>query len=203
MNKIITISREYGAGGHSIGQRVAAELGIPFYDKDILRATIKATGYEADIVEKEQEDLSVGENILKTLSSFSINSFNDTQDAIFEIQRAVILNYAKQGPCVILGRCADVILSEAGFDTLNVFVHADEVHRAVRLSDSDMMNTKNATEIKKMIVKKDNSRHTYYHHYTGKTWGDSHNYDLTVDSGKLGYDLCVKLIVEAAQDAVE
>lgn len=203
MNKIITISREYGAGGHSIGQKVASELGIPFYDKDIMKATMKATGYEKDIVEKEQEDRSVGENILKAISSFSLNSFSDTQDAIFEIQRAVILNLAKQGPCVILGRCADVILAAAGFETLNVFIHADEVHRAVRLSESDLMNTKNASEIKKMIVKKDNSRHTYYHHYTGKTWGDSHNYDLTLDSGKLGYDLCAKIIAEAARESAE
>ncbi|MDO5540854.1 MAG: cytidylate kinase-like family protein [Eubacteriales bacterium] len=203
MSKIITLSREYGAGGHSIGQKVAEELGIPLYDKDIMRATMKATGYEKELIEKEQEERSVGDNILRTISAYSSSYFNDTQDAIFEIQKTIITQFAKEGPCVILGRCADVILAEAGFETLDVFVYADTVHRAMRLSQSDLLNTKDATKIQKMITKKDNSRHVYYHHYTGKKWGDSHNYDLMLDSGKLGYDLCVKLITMAARETVE
>lgn len=203
MNKIITLSREYGAGGHSIGEKVAEQLGIPFYDKDIMRATMKATGYEKELIEKEQEDRSAGDNIWKTISSYSSSYFNDTQDAIFEIQKAIITKLAQEGPCVILGRCADVILAEAGFETLDVFVYADNVHRAMRLSQSDLLNTKDATKIQKIITKKDESRHIYYHHYTGKKWGDNHNYDLMLDSGKLGYDLCIKLIVEAAEGAVE
>lgn len=203
MNKIITISREYGAGGHSIGKRVAEKLGIPFYDKDILRATVEGTGYEAELIEQEQEDRSVSGNIFKNIGSFSATWASDPQDAIFEVQKAVMISLAKKGPCVILGRCADVVLGEAGVETLDVFIYADTVHRAVRLSAEDMMNTKNATAIQKMIEKKDSSRHTYYHHYTGKKWGDSHNYDLALDSGKLGYDLCVNLIVNAANNSVE
>lgn len=200
MNKIITISREYGAGGHSIGQRVAEELGIPFYDKDIMRETMKATGYEKELIEKEQEERSAGNNILKTISAYSSSYFNDTQDAIFEIQKAIVTKFAKEGPCVILGRCANVILEEAGFETLDVYIYADMVHRAMRVSQSDLLNTKDATKIQKMIAKKDDSRHIYYHHYTGRKWGDSHCYDLMLDSGKLGYDLCTKLIVTAANE---
>ena len=98
---------------------------------------------------------------------------------------------------MILGRCADQILREVGIESINVFIHADEVHRAVRVSE--MTGCTNATELQKLLAKKDGSRHTYYSHYTGKKWGDSHNYQLTLDSGALGYDLCVKLIVEAAQ----
>ena len=99
--------------------------------------------------------------------------------------------------CVILGRCADEILREAGVEALNVFIHADAVHRAVRVSE--LTGCTDATELQKMIAKKDGSRHTYYNHYTGKKWGDCHNYQMVLDSGALGYDLCVKLITEAAQ----
>ena len=183
MNKVITISREYGAGGHSIGTKVAEALGIPFYDRDIVRATAEESGFEKKLIEKEEEDRSTTDDIWKKISSISSSYFNDSQDAIHEIQKAIIIKMAQQGPCVILGRCAD------------------ELHRGVRVTE--LTGTKNATEIQKMLAKRDNARHKYYNHYTGQKWGDSHNYDMTLDSGKLGYDLCVKLIVEAASEIEE
>ena len=196
MNKVITISREYGAGGHSIGKRVAEELGIEIYDRDIVRETVKASGFEAEVVEQEAEDVSKTSYFLKSLVAGSVH-YHDPQDAIHDVQRAVILKFAQQGPCVILGRCADEILRESDVETLNVFIHADDLHRAVRISE--LTGVTNATELQKMLTKKDASRRNYYAHYTGKKWGDSHNYDLTLDSGKLGDDLCVKLIVEAVR----
>lgn len=199
MKKIITIGREYGAGGHSIGTRVAQELGIPFYDKDIMRETAKASGYELDLIESESEEISRQESFWKSLAQFSNAYYKDTQDAIWEVQKAIILHLAQEGPCVILGRCADVILREAGFETMDVFIHADDVHRAVRLSR--MTGNDNATELQKMMEKKDTSRHNYYTRYAGKTWGDSHNYHLTLDSGALGDELCVRTIVELARAA--
>ena len=135
MDKIITISREYGAGGHSIGQQVAKELGIPFYDRDILKATVQTSGFDPDMVEHDQEDVSSTNFFFKSICSFADASFSDTQDAIHDVQKAVILHFAKEGPCVILGRCADEILREAGMESLNVFIHADAVHRAVRASE--------------------------------------------------------------------
>ena len=198
MNKIITISREYGAGGHSIGRQVAEQLGIPFYDRDIVRETVKASGFDMDTVEHDQEDVSRADFLFKSICSLSAPSYNDTQDAIHEVQRAVILQFAKAGPCVILGRCADDILRKAGVECLNVFIHADDVHRAVRVSE--ITGCTNATELQKMLAKKDGSRHTYYTHYTGKKWGDSRNYHLTLDSGALGYERCVQLIGAAAAD---
>ena len=197
MNKIITISREYGAGGHSIGQQVAKHLGIPFYDRDIIKETAKASGFDPELVEGEGEDVSSASSILNTICAVSSSYFSNTQDAIHDVQKAIILHFAQQGPCVILGRCADEILREAGIDSLSVFIHADEVHRAVRVSE--MTGSTDATQLQKLLAKKDNSRHTYYNHYTGKKWGDSHNYHMTLDSGALGYDTCVKLIVAAAQ----
>lgn len=197
MSKIITISREYGAGGHSIGVAVAEKLGIPFYDRDIVRATAKESGFEMELIEKEEEDVSKTTSIFKSICAVSSAYYKDSQEAIHEVQKAIIINLAKQGSCVILGRCADVILKEAGIESLNVFIHADDVHRAVRVSE--MTGSKNATELQKLIAKKDNSRHNYYSRFTGKKWGDSHNYNMTLDSGMLGYDLCVDIIAQAAQ----
>ncbi len=196
MNKVITISREYGAGGHTIGKRVAQELGIEIYDKDIVRETVRASGFETEVVQEEEEDVSKASAFLKSLCSSSVH-YRDPQEVIHEVQTAVILQFAKKGPCVILGRCADDILRESGVEALNVFIHADDLHRAVRISE--MTGVTNATELQKLMAKKDSSRRNYYEHYTRKKWGDSHNYDLTLDSGKLGVDLCVRMIVEAAK----
>lgn len=128
MNRIITISREYGAGGHSIGRRVAEELGIPFYDRDIVKQTVKASGYDLDMVEHDEEDVTRTGFFLKSLCSVSDASFSDTQDAIHEVQSTVILHLAKEGPCVILGRCADEILRKADIKSMNVFIRADAAH---------------------------------------------------------------------------
>ena len=196
MNKVITISREYGAGGHTIDKRVAQELGIEIYDKDIVRETVRASGFETEVVQEEEEDVSKASTFLKSLCSSSVH-YRDPQEVIHEVQTAVILQFAKKGPCVILGRCADDILRESDMDVLNVFIHADDLHRAVRISE--MTGITNATELQKLMAKKDSSRRNYYEHYTHKKWGDSHNYDLTLDSGKLGVDLCVQMIVEAAK----
>lgn len=200
MEKVITISREYGAGGHSIGRAVAEQLGIPFYDRDIIRETVKAGGFDIDLVEEEEEDISHAESILQSICAISSgSSYQDTQAAIHDVQAAIMVRFAKEGPCVILGRCADEILRKAGIDCLNVFIHADDIHRAVRVSE--LIGSKNATEIQKRMTKKDDSRHTYYNRFTGKKWGDVRNYHLTLDSGLLGYETCVKIIAEAAQAA--
>ena len=165
MNKVITISREYGAGGHTIGKRVAQELGIEIYDKDIVRETVRASGFETEVVQEEEEDVSKASTFLKSLCSSSVH-YRDPQEVIHEVQTAVILQFAKKGPCVILGRCADDILREIDMDVLNVFIHADDLHRAVRISE--MTGITNATELQKLMAKKDSSRRNYYEHYTHK-----------------------------------
>ena len=197
MNKVITISREYGAGGHTIGKRVAQELGIQLYDRDIVRETVRASGYDIETVQEEEEEVSRGSAILNSILSNSVH-FPNTQDAIHEVQQAVILRYAKAGPCVILGRCADETLRSSGIPCLNVFIHASEIHRAARMKEETGVT--DATELQRMIVRKDNLRRNYYNHYTGRQWGDSHNYHLTLDSGVLGDELCVRLILAAARE---
>ena len=195
--KVITLSREYGAGGHSIGRKVAAELGIEFYDKDIFRETVKASGFDPDTINSEEEEISTADSILKTICNASSFFFSDTQNAIHEVQQAVIQHFAEMGPCVILGRCADDTLAKAGIDSFDVFIHADVIHRAQRVGE--ILGTQDINEIRKAISKKDTSRRNYYNHYTGKHWGDARNYDMCLNSGALGYDTCARMIVDAVK----
>ena len=197
MTKIITISREYGAGGHSIGRQVAEKLGIPFYDRDIVRETAKTSGFDPELIENEEEDISKSDSIWRSICSASSTYFHDTQAEIHDVQQAIILRLAQQGPCVILGRCADEILRTSGIPCLNVFIHASDIHRVERVRE--LTGETNPTELQRIMAKKDAMRRNYYVHYTGKQWGDSHNFHLSLDSGVLGYDLCVELIVAAAR----
>ena len=193
MNKVITISREFGAGGQEIAKRVAEELGITIYDKDIVRETVKASGFDFDMVRREEEEVSRTSTFFRGLNAF----YPDPSEVIHDVQQAVIVKFAKAGPCVILGRGADEILRKAEIDSLNVFIHASELHRAARLQKK--LGITDVTELQKLMTRHDNNRRNYYTHYTGKQWGDYKNYHLTLDSGILGDDLCVKLILEAAQ----
>ena len=190
---VITMAREYASGGSEIAQAVADKLGIPLYNKELITLAAKKSGLT-------EEAIAASENQRSGSLIYSLYMMGNTMplaDQVYILQSNVIKELASQGPCVILGRCADEILREAGMESLNVFIHADAVHRAVRASE--LTGCTDATELQKIIAKKDNSRHTYYNHYTGKKWGDSHNYHLVLDSGKLGYSLCAKLIIEAAK----
>lgn len=191
--KIITLCREYGAGGHSIGRRVAEELGIELYDKDIIAETAKSLGIDPSQLEEEEEVISRAESFIRSITPISY----DRKDAIYDIQRSVILEIVKKGPCVILGRCADALLEEAGIDSLDVFLYADEAHRARRVGE--LHHTENAGEIARIMKKEDHDRRNYYTHYTGKFWGDRRNFNLMLDTGALGYGTCVKIICEAAR----
>ena len=194
MNTIITISREYGAGGHSIAKRVAQELGIEIYDRDIIRNTAKDSGLDTGTVEREEEEISRADAFLRMIAPAA---YVDRRDTIHEIECREILMLASKGPCVIIGRCADVILDEAGIESLNVFIYADELHRAVRASE--LLGTKNPSEIQKAMRRTDAARRNYYQQFSGRKWGDYNNYNLMLDSGLLGYDTCVKLICDAAR----
>ena len=164
--KIITISRQYGAGGREIGLAVGKELGITLYDRDIIAATAKASSIDASQIEREGEEISATESILRNITPISYVQ----KDFIYETQRSVILDLAAQGPWIILGRCADVVLHDAGIETLNVYIYSDEAHRAERISG--YLDTTDTAEIVRAMKKKDRARRSYYEHYTGQHWGD-------------------------------
>lgn len=191
--KIITISREYGAGGHTLGRIVAKKLGIEIYDRDIVRTTAKESGLEEEKIWAKEETMFKTDSFLRSISPISYSQL----DSIFEIEKEAILNYAKNGPCVVVGRCADVILKEAGFDTLNVFLHADREARFKRVAE--LIGTDNEDKVYKTIKSMDNARGAYYEYYTDKQWGDAKNYDLVLNVGTISEDACVEIICKAAQ----
>ena len=195
---VITISREYGSGGHSIGQRVAKELGIEFYDRDIIKATVAQSGLDTEEIERLEEEITRSELFFRMITPAG---YMDPHDAVSDIERHVILELAQKGPCVILGRCADDIMAKAGIPSLNVFLYAGLLHRAARVSK--LIGSENPTEIQRKIQKTDAARRSFYQQYTGKRWGDSRNFTLSLDTGVLGYDTCVKLICEAARSGEE
>lgn len=193
---IITISREYGAGGHTIGQRVAEELGIEFYDKDIINAAVKESGLDALEVERAEEEINRRELFLRMIAP---SSYVDQQYYIRSIEQRFIVELALKGPCVILGRCADDILAKANIPSLDVFLYASDIHRAARIGT--LIGSSNPTEIQKKMQKTDSARRAYYEQFTGKKWGNIRNYTLSLDTGFLGYDTTVQLICDAARKA--
>ena len=193
---IITISREYGAGGHSIGKSVAKELGIEFFDRDIIRAAVKESGLDTLEVEQAEEEITRTGIFLRMIAP---TSYLDQQSYIRTIEQRIIVELALKGPCVILGRCADDILEKASIPSLNVFLYASDIHRAARVGE--LIGSSNPTEIQKKMQKTDAARRAYYEQFTGKKWGNSRNYTLSLDTGFLGYDTAVQLICEAARKA--
>lgn len=194
MSCIITISREYGAGGTSIGRCVAKELGIELYDRDIIRDTVLKTGLDAGVIEHEEEEISRGDAFLRMITPAA---YFDRREAIREIEHDVILGFARKGPCVLLGRCSDIILEKADIECFKVFLYADVIHRAARVGE--ILNTNNPSVIQKAMKKTDHARRSYYQEFTGLRWGDCNNYNLMLDTGTLGYELSAKLICEAVR----
>lgn len=196
MYPVITISREFGSGGHSIGEKVAKKLNIPFLDQEIVNQVAEESGYAREMVEEQGEHASTA-NKWFDVSAASAMYFQSPQDEIFIIQKKVILEAAAKGPCVIVGRCADYLLRKADMKCLNVMIHADMEHRKKRVLER--YGEVKDVGIEKRILKKDKQRKTYYRYYTDQEWGSYRNYDISLDSGRLGEDYCVELICALAE----
>ncbi len=192
--KIITISREFGSGGRTIGREVAAKLGIPFYDKELVDHIALESGFAPKFVEEHGEH-SPGKSLLSYAFAPQgipgVMNGLSTADFLWNVQCSVILQLAEKGPCVIVGRNADYILKDRP-DCLHVFTHADleyREHRIVRLyGDSEKSPAVR-------IQEKDKRRKINYQHYTGRTWGLAQNYDLSLCTSTLGIENCVDIIV--------
>jgi cytidylate kinase len=194
---IITISREYGAGGRTVARGLAQELGIEYYDIDFVRMTAKLSGYSEDDIRREGEDMSGGRKFINQF--LSTNAYNSSYDAIFEAQREVILDLAKK-PCIIVGRCSNMILREEGIDSFDIFLYADLEHRRKRALE---LNENGKMDIDKYIARRDRLRNTYYHAYTGHLMGDARDYNICLDTGKIGMDECVVILAQLLKDKVK
>ena len=198
-NYVVSISREFGSGGRLIGKKLAASLGIPCYDRTLIQKTAEKSGLSPDFIARAEErarsrfhmsiaPIGIG---APTMSSHGI----PVSHQAFFAQSDVIRELADQGPCVIVGRCADYILRERE-DCLNVFIHASMAARAdriVRLYGSSEKSPE------KRLEEKDKRRRVYYKHYTDGDWGMSQNYHLSLDSGIIGIQRCVDIISELAK----
>lgn len=184
---IITISREFGSGGRTIGKMVAEKLGIPCYDAELITELAKQSGFAESYV-KEAGEYTPG-GFLDTLLT-SRTSGPTNEDILWQIQCNVITDLAKKGPCVIVGRCAGYILKGVP-NVLRIFVHADMDFRARRIVE---VYGERAESPAQRLKDKDKRRSTYYRFYTGQKWGELRAYDLTLNSGKLGIEKCSELI---------
>lgn len=185
-NRVITISREFGSGGRTIGKKVAEQLGIPCYDSELIQKIAEESGFDAKFVQEAGEYAPGG-----FLSNLSSRTFGPTnEDYLWKIQYQIISRLAGQGPCVIVGRCADYILRDKA-DCLRVFIHADAQFRARRIVQE---YGERAESPEQRLRDKDKRRAAYHRFYTNMKWGHAQNYDLTLNSGTLGIDKCVEII---------
>ncbi len=191
--KAITISREYGAGGHTIGHQVAERLGVEFYDRDIILSTAHESGLDISQITEEEEIMRKRDSVLRVIRPAAF----DIKDTVFEYERQAIVKLASEGPCVLLGRCAGVALEEAGIDHMSVFLYASEEYRLPRVME--LAECEDAEQAKRIMRKVDYARHAYYECYTGRHWGNIREYTLALNVGLLGKEACVDLIERAAQ----
>ena len=199
-HKVITISREFGTGARTIGQKLAAELGYAYYDRAIIQMAADKSGLSPDFIEKNEEK-STNSFLFNIATSAYISSGMNLQytvpvnDKAFLAQSEVIRELAEKGDCVIVGRCANYILSEHP-DLLRVFVRADKPDRIERIINEYGYNAKNAeSELSKI----DKGRANYYKYYTGSAWKSMDNYDLCINTSKLDIDQAVKLLADVAR----
>ena len=196
MYPIITISREFGSGGHTIAKKLAEQLSLPLYDSVIVEQAAKESGFDSQMVEQQGEYVSRSSRWLAGLTYPATSYYESPQDKIFRVQSKIIQEFAEKGPCIIVGRCADYVLRKAGFLTLNVFIHADTKFRAARVLDR---YGETSVNIYKRLEQKDRDRKTYYKFYTDQHWGDYRNYHISLDSSLLGEDTCAQIISQAAE----
>lgn len=186
-NRVVTISREFGSGGRTIGKKVAVELGIPCYDSELIREIAKETGFNEEYVKDIGEYSNSG--FLSALTSRAFGPNNE--DYIWQVQHKIITDLAQKSPCVIVGRCADYILRDTA-DCLKVFVHADTEFRAKRIVE---VYGESDVSVEQRLKEKDKRRAAYHRFYTDMKWGHAQNYDITLNSGTLGIDKCSEIIV--------
>ena len=188
-NRVITISREFGSGGRTIGKKVAEELCIPCYDRELLEKIAKESGFDESYVQEAGEYAPGG--FLTSAFSRGGSAYNNA-DYLWNIQYGIITSLAQEGPCVIVGRCADYILREKA-DCLRAFIHADLEFRARRIVE---VYGEREESPQQRLREKDKRRAAYHRFYTDMKWGHAQNYDITLNSGRLGIDACVQILRE-------
>jgi len=190
MHRIITIGRQFGSGGRTIGQEVAEKLGIPCYDQELLEKLAQESGLSREYIRNEGDYAPHSSWTAVAFSSERSFGVPSNQDLLWAAQRKIILEIGEKEDCVIVGRCADAILADSA-DLLKVFIYADFKKRAQRIVEK-YGETEVPTE--KRLRDKDKRRALFYQFYTDLNWGDPNHYHVMLDSGTLGIEKCVDVI---------
>ena len=203
MKNIITISREFGSGGRSIGKQVAEKLGYAFYDRELVDEVAKRSGFAPEYIEEHGEYANARNSLLFYLATAERYSHDNLSmhDQLYITQSKIIEELAEKGKCVIVGRCADYILRD-----VNTYNEAD-LTRILRVYGDERFASRIARRIverygqtqkapEKRLAEKDQKRKVYYKNYTGRVWGQAQNYDICLNSGALGVDTCTDMIVQ-------
>lgn len=195
---IITIGRQFGAGGKLVADALGRKLGIPVYDSELITKASQDSGFSAELFVRKDEKRS-----FFSFTSIFANGFSTDQDnymsenSLFKLQSATISKLAETGSAIIVGRCSDYILRDRT-DTLDVFLTAPAEVRARRVSDRAGIPYDDALE---MLEKRDKGREEYYNYYTFGDWGKASNYDICVDSSILGIEGTAEFIIDFARKA--
>lgn len=198
IGSIITISRQYGSGGRKIGEKLAGKLGIPFYDRELITRAAKESGFSESMFENAEKKAT---NSLLYAIAMGMNAYGNQDiglthlsldDQIYLAQSNVIRKIAKEGPCVIVGRCANYILRD-NRDAVHVFIWADMAYRTDRAVNIYGMPKEKAEE---NIMKIDKQRANYYNFHTGEKWGRVDNYHISIRSDYVGIDNAVGIIAD-------
>ena len=182
---IITINREYGAGGRALADILSEKLNIPYYDKDFIAKTMDESGFDREDVEREGEEMSKASRVFKNFLSGTV-SFSSSHDAIYNAEKKVVLDLAKN-PCIMVGRCANRILDEAGIENISIYLHAPadiRLKRTIELGAFGDMDPEKFMEIR------DSQRRTFYNQYTGCDLTDATYYTFCFDVGRISIPQC-------------
>lgn len=187
---IITIGREYGAGGHTVAKRIAAVLKIPYYDKEIIKIAAEKSGLTEEMI-KGTEEHDTGRSLLSWIfPSGSISAY----DRAILAQAQTIRRIAEEGPCIIVGRGADYILRDVP-NTVNVFLYA---HWKDKLQYAMDTYGETPEQAARRVRNTDAARESYYHYLTKRKWGDLKNYHLSLNSSPVGKEACAEIIIQYA-----
>lgn len=194
---IINIGRQFGGGGHGVASELSRKLGIPVYDKELIKKAAQDSGFSAEFFEESDE-----KKRFFSLSSIFANGFSETENymsdrGIFKMQSQTIMKIAEQGSAVIVGRCSDYILRDMGC-TLDVFLTSPLEIRAARIAERTGMSLEEAA---RLAEEKDRKRAEYYNYYTFTDWGVASTYDLCLDSSILGIEGTADFIIDFARKA--
>ncbi len=202
-NTVICIGRQYGSSGYEIAKKAAEKLGVPFYDKELVELAAKKGNLHDEAVKRADEKAANSFLYSIVTGSYSMATAGGPlyydmpiNDKLFLAQSEVIKEIAKEGSAVILGRCADYVLSEEDVNLLSVYIYAGMEAKIEAIMQKDGLSR---TKAKDKIVKTEKQRRAYYDYYTNREWGKMSNYDICLSSDIVGIDVSVDIIVDMAQ----